>query len=87
MNSTVFENWMKKTLPLLEPNCVIVMDNAPYHSRKTEKIPTFQWKKSAMIEWLHDKEILVEHDVLKVELFGKLEYLNIIWYRGVYNNK
>jgi len=35
MDSHNFELWFKNTLlPNLKPNSVILMDNAPYHSRK-----------------------------------------------------
>jgi hypothetical protein len=38
-----FENWFRAVLPRLEDNAVIVIDNAPYHSRKKERIPTTNW--------------------------------------------
>ncbi|KAF2884750.1 hypothetical protein ILUMI_21425 [Ignelater luminosus] len=34
------ENWFANVLPKLDDHAVIVLDNAPYHSRKLEKIPT-----------------------------------------------
>ena len=41
INSAVFEEWFKyQLLPNIPPNCVIVMDNASYHSRQLEKIPS-----------------------------------------------
>jgi predicted O-methyltransferase YrrM len=46
MNSTVFKEWFKRVLPTLEENSVIVMDNASYHSRKIEKIPTSATRKN-----------------------------------------
>lgn len=33
MNGDTFLEWFEKILPLLEENVIIVMDNAPYHSR------------------------------------------------------
>lgn len=38
VNSTRYENWFSKILPLLEDNSVIVLDNIPHHLRKKEKI-------------------------------------------------
>ena len=32
----VFKSWFERIIPKLEPNNVVVMDNAPYHSVKSE---------------------------------------------------
>ncbi|CAK9834558.1 hypothetical protein ANTRET_LOCUS11073 [Anthophora retusa] len=40
MNAAKFEDWFSKIIDKLEETSVVVMDNAPYHSRKTDKIPT-----------------------------------------------
>lgn len=37
MNSDEFEEWIMRILPLLAENCVIVMENAPFHCVKLEK--------------------------------------------------
>ncbi|CAH1957897.1 unnamed protein product [Acanthoscelides obtectus] len=52
MDGNSFENWFKKILPTLDDNAIIVMDNAPYHSRKLEKIPTMATKKADIQQWL-----------------------------------
>ncbi|XP_072380710.1 uncharacterized protein [Diabrotica undecimpunctata] len=52
MDRKGFESWFEKTLPKLEANSVIVMDNASYHSRKSEKIPTTSSRKADIQEWL-----------------------------------
>ncbi|GJQ84558.1 hypothetical protein Trydic_g20053 [Trypoxylus dichotomus] len=40
MDGRKFEGWVPKQLiPNLPPNSVVVMDNAPYHSVVTNKIP------------------------------------------------
>lgn len=44
MNAKVFENWFKKILDIVEPESVIVMDNAPYDSRRLARVPNMQWK-------------------------------------------
>ncbi|KMQ83557.1 hypothetical protein RF55_19684 [Lasius niger] len=46
MNGDTFLEWFENILPSLEDNAVIVMDNAPYHSVKLEKVPNASWKKS-----------------------------------------
>ena len=38
INYENFEEWFERLLPNLEPNSVIVMDNASYHSKKVLKI-------------------------------------------------
>ena len=41
MTGEHFEKWFNDTLiPKLEPNSFIVMENASYHSRHLQKIPT-----------------------------------------------
>lgn len=55
MNGKTFQNWFEEVLPLLENNAVIVVDNAPYHSVKSEKVPTLAWKKQQFFDWLVSK--------------------------------
>ncbi|KAJ8982305.1 hypothetical protein NQ317_001165 [Molorchus minor] len=45
MNSAVFEIWFSFILSSIELGAVVVMDNASYHSQRTEKLPTSAWKK------------------------------------------
>lgn len=68
MNGDSFESWFKKVLPLLEENAIIVIDNASYHSRKLEKIPTTAWRKEKIKEWLMSKNIECDDRMLKVQL-------------------
>ena len=47
MTGEHFEEWVRdKLLPNLPPNCLIVMDNASYHSRQSEEVPTKCWTKA-----------------------------------------
>ncbi|XP_072389489.1 uncharacterized protein [Diabrotica undecimpunctata] len=46
MTGQSFENWFSNVLPILDDKLIIVLDNASYHSRKIEKIPTNSSKKS-----------------------------------------
>lgn len=68
MNSAVFEEWFAKILLRLPNNAVIVMDNASYHSRRAERIPTSSWRKAAIQDWLHSKNIEFNADMLRAEL-------------------
>lgn len=70
MTGQSFENWFSKILTKLEDNAVIVLDNAPYHSRKLEKVPTTASKKSEIQDWLRSKQIDFEEDMLKPQLLA-----------------
>ncbi|XP_074035663.1 uncharacterized protein [Leptinotarsa decemlineata] len=83
MNGKSFEQWFSKVLPHLEDNAVIVMDNAPYHSRRLEKIPRTSSKKVEIQNWLRSKNISFEDSMLRVQLLKivkerKLEYQKYI---------
>lgn len=70
MNAQVFENWFSSILDKLEDNSVIVMDNASYHSRKIEQVPTAKNKKQEIIDWLKEKNIPFLDDMFKRELLN-----------------
>ena len=55
-------------LPNLQSNSLIVMDNAPYHSRKLEPVPTRSSTKQQMHDWLTAKGIVFPECSLKREL-------------------
>ena len=62
MNAEAYENWFEKRLcPNLEPNSVIVIDNASYHSRNCPDYPLSTWKKNELSNWLKDKGSSIEH--------------------------
>ncbi|XP_076179541.1 uncharacterized protein LOC143152859 [Ptiloglossa arizonensis] len=65
-----FENWFLKILPKLEKYAVIVMDDAPYHTRKVEKIPTTATKIESIKNWLISKNIQFDENLLKAELLA-----------------
>ena len=49
MTAVHFEEWFHDSLlPNLQSNSLIVMDNAPYHSRKLEPVPTMSSTKQQM---------------------------------------
>jgi len=54
MDSKIFEEWFEKTLiPGHPTNSVIVIDNAPYHSRQATKIPCSSTKKSEILKGVY----------------------------------
>lgn len=68
MDGATFETWFENILPQLEPNCVIVMDNAKYHSRKVELFPNMSWTRARILEWLQTKNISYDDSQIKSEL-------------------
>lgn len=72
MNADNFEKWFEGILPKLGENSVVVMDNAPYHSRRQEKIPNSSWIKKKIQEWLKNKNIVYDDKEIKNELLQKV---------------
>ncbi|CAI6364423.1 unnamed protein product [Macrosiphum euphorbiae] len=72
MNGDNFKEWFEAILPRLEPNAIIVMDNAPYHSVKLEKYPSTRWNKAQLSEWLQSKGVVLDRPFLKHELMAKV---------------
>ncbi|XP_060854825.1 uncharacterized protein LOC132932459 [Rhopalosiphum padi] len=68
MNGETFYNWMSNILPRLKENSVIVMDNAPYHSVKKEKIPNTNSRKADIIKWLEEKGQVIDRPMVIPEL-------------------
>ncbi|XP_046428432.1 uncharacterized protein LOC124183682 isoform X2 [Neodiprion fabricii] len=68
-----FLNWFKRVLPLLDENCVIVMDNDPPHCIKQELLPDTLWTKGAIIGWLQSKGAVVDYTMAKAELLHIVE--------------
>jgi len=75
MNGDNFKEWFERILPNLDPNSVIVMDNAPYHSVKLERIPTSSWKKAEIIEWLTNKGEVFDREMLKPMLLKRVRQI------------
>lgn len=70
MNGDVYEKWFKETLSRLDPNSVIVLDNASYHSRKKNKAPSTATKKEDIKIWLRSNNISFEDDMVRAELLS-----------------
>lgn len=76
MNSSVFEEWLRdELLPKLEEPCLIILDNASYHSRQADKIPTMSSRKEDMIKWLKGKNIQFSEAATKDQLFKLIKPL------------
>lgn len=70
MNGDNFHEWFKSIIQRLDPNSVIVMDNASYHSVRSEKIPIS--KKDEILMWLTWKGILIDWPMIKAQLLVKV---------------
>ncbi|KAH7934522.1 hypothetical protein HPB51_029111 [Rhipicephalus microplus] len=58
MDGPRFEQWFgEQLLPNIKPCSVIVMDNAPYHSVRLERVPTSSSRKADIQSWLTEKNI------------------------------
>jgi len=57
MNSEVFKEWFIQMLSNLEEPCVVVMDNASYHSVQINNYLKSNAKKIELQEWLKEKEV------------------------------
>ncbi|KAI5637523.1 DDE superfamily endonuclease domain-containing protein [Phthorimaea operculella] len=73
MDAETFEKWFKGILEKIEPGSVIVLDNAPYHSRRLERIPNMSWRKADIQGWLTEKNIQFEEKEIKAQLLAKFD--------------
>lgn len=70
MNSDNFEKWLiEKVIPKLQTPHVVVMDNAPYHGKQTDKPPTKYSLKKDMISYLIKNGIECNENMRKVVLY------------------
>ncbi|KAH6948088.1 hypothetical protein HPB50_022813 [Hyalomma asiaticum] len=63
MNGDHYEKFSQKLLQLLPSGNVIVMDNAPYHSVKQEKVPRMSSLKKDIQAWLSGKGVPWSSDI------------------------
>ncbi|XP_064089245.1 uncharacterized protein LOC135203450 [Macrobrachium nipponense] len=78
MNHEVFEEWFRcQLLPNIPPTSIIVMDNAPYHSRKVDRLPTMSSKKAVITEWLISKGAKPTEKMLKGQLLEMVKVYSV----------
>ena len=74
MTADHFEEWFgTKLLPNVPPNSLIVMDNASYHSRRSDPVPVKSWTKQKMQDWLQAKGVEFPTNALKAELYSIIQ--------------
>ena len=61
-----FEKSICQNIP---KHSVIVIDNAPYHSKNTENYPTSKWRKQQFVDWLTEKNITFPDKALRAEFW------------------
>jgi len=72
MDGFGFLNWFQKSLlPNIPDNCIIVMDNASYHSMTT--IPKSNWKVQQMRDWLTSNNISFPGGFTKSEIWSLIK--------------
>ncbi|XP_061381348.1 uncharacterized protein LOC116776357 isoform X2 [Danaus plexippus] len=67
-----FEYWFEQNLAKLGEGSVVVMNAAPYNTRRSEKTPSIAWTKGDIQEWLLHKEINFDQTDVKVELLKRV---------------
>lgn len=71
MTAENFNKWLQyQLLPILEEPSVIIMDNAPYHSKFKEIPPSAAWNKTKLKEFLRAKNVSFEEHMFKAELYN-----------------
>lgn len=74
MNFKNYENWLKeKLIPNLQPNSVVVIDNAPYHNVQVNPAPSSSSLKADMLKWLAEQVIPHSQNQLKPELYNLIK--------------
>ncbi|XP_040063883.1 uncharacterized protein LOC120838169 [Ixodes scapularis] len=68
MDGPRFEKWFDDVLQKLPTGSAIVMDNAPYHSRRLEAVPTTSSRKELIQGWFTSKGIAWDAKRLKRQL-------------------
>lgn len=69
MDNNNYTKWIsEKLIPNLPPNSIVVIDNAPYHSKQLNKPPTMASRKEEMQNWLTSKNIAFDARMTKQEL-------------------
>ena len=73
MNGDLFKKWVENqlipALSKLNSKCVVVMDNAPYHSVVIDKPPNFSANKKTMQDWLTNHNVVWEQNFTKKQLW------------------
>lgn len=78
MDAEHYEKWFSDILLKIEPGSVIVMDNAPYHSRRVEQLPTTQWRKAQIADWLAKKNINLTMKIIFLQVKSEITHIKLL---------
>jgi hypothetical protein len=74
MNGDNYSRWViTQLIPNLPPNSVVVIDNAPYHNKQSNKAPNMNANKATMQQWLRDHQIPFKKTDLKATLYDLIK--------------
>lgn len=69
MDGNNFTKWVEERLiPNLDQPSAIVMDNASYHSMRTDKCPTSSTRKADIQDWLRRHGVPFRQEMLRAQL-------------------
>ena len=57
INAERYEKYFETICKFLKPNCVIIIDNASYHSRNADNFPVSKWRKGQLQSWLKENKV------------------------------
>ena len=70
MNGESYKCYFEKSIcQNITKHSVIMIDNAPYHSKNTENYSTSKWRKQQFVDWLTEKNITFPDKALRAELW------------------
>ncbi|KAK6013513.1 hypothetical protein OSTOST_21168 [Ostertagia ostertagi] len=78
MDHTIFEEWLRSSIPLMREfaagrNVTLVLDNAPYHTRVLERVPTRSSTRQEIMDYLASHGIEVALDSTRASLLDELD--------------
>ncbi|KAL0879632.1 hypothetical protein ABMA27_003347 [Loxostege sticticalis] len=82
MDAIHFEEWFRKVISKMQPNDVVVMENASYIATR-EKTLTTQWKKQQITDWLISKNVECEAVDKKPHLMKRVDAVKINYQKYV----
>lgn len=69
INLQNFQQWVvTQLLPGLKKPSLIIINNAPYHSKNLNKMPNSVWIKDSIKNWFNHNNIKFSKNMLKAEL-------------------
>ncbi|CAH2238480.1 jg14089 [Pararge aegeria aegeria] len=73
MDANKFTDWFTNLLTNLPEQCIIIMDNASYHSVQIDKAPNQAHKKADLVAWLQRQGVEADVNMLKAELLRQVK--------------